>query len=166
MRAVPSWRAAPALLCLLSLAGVQACGAVRARSVPPRPWLLSSMAPGAAANLDALPASLGVGPVVFPEYLNRPEIVARVGANELRANEFEVWGESLRTSFRDTLSYNLSVLVPGLAVVTFPWRGAEDVDYRLAISVARFEHDVPSGAVVLDAGWVLRRSGGGPSLGT
>jgi hypothetical protein len=113
---------------------------------------------------DEFLAALGVGPVEFPEYLNRPEIIERVGPNELRAHEFEVWGESLRSSFQDTLSYNLSLLVPSLAVVEFPWKGPTEVSYRLLIIVSRFEHDVPSGAIVLDASWSLRRASASKGL--
>ena len=162
MNASPLRRAAPLILCLLCL--VAALGGCRLpqKSPPPRTWLLSPVA--GAPDSDAFSLSLGVGPVDFPKYLDRREIIERVGPNELRANEYEVWGESLQTNFQDTLSYNISVLVPGLGVVGFPWKGPVQVDYRLSMVVSRFDHDVPSGAIVLEAAWGLRRVSGGESL--
>ena len=162
MNVTPIRRAALAILCLLCLAGVLGGCRLPKQSAPPRTWLLSPI-PGT-AHPDERSVSLGVGPVEFPQYLDRPEIMERVGPNELRANQFEVWGESLSANFNDTLSYNLSVLVPGLSVVGFPWKGPAQVDYRLSMIVSRFDHDVASGAIVLDAGWGLRRPSGGKSL--
>ena len=124
--------------------------------MPPRPWLLAPM-PGTPDSAE-LSATLGLGPIEFPEYLNRRAIVERVGPTELRENDFEIWGESLRTNFRDTLASNLALLVPGLAVAQFPWSGLSRVDYRLTMAVSRFEHDIPSGAIVLEVGWTLHRA--------
>ena len=164
MKASPLRRAAPLLLCLLCLAGALDGCRLPKRSSPPRPWLLSPIA--GAPDSDGFAVALGLGPVEFPEYLNRREIIERIGPNELRANEFEVWGESLRTNFQDTLSYNLSVLVPGLSVVSFPWKGPTKVDYRLSMDVSRFDHDLPRGVIILDATWGLQRASGATRLVT
>jgi uncharacterized lipoprotein YmbA len=155
MRPVPVRRAAPLVPCLASLAGaLLACVPLGGDSAPVRPWLLAPIAGDASA--DAFAATLGVALLGFPPYLGRPEIVERVGPNELRAHEFELWGEPLEGGLLRVLSVNLSLLAPGLAVVPFPWKGAEELDYQLAISVTSVEHDVPSATVVLGAGWVLR----------
>lgn len=163
MNASPSRRrAAPLILCLLCLVGALGGCRLPQRSPAPRTWLLSPAA--GAPESEVFSVTLGVGPIEFPKYLDRPEIIERVGPNQLRANGYDVWGESLRTNFQDILSYNISVLVPGLAVADFPWKGPTQVDYRLAVIVSRFDHDVPSGAVVLDVGWGLQPVSGGKSL--
>jgi len=148
------------LLCVASL--VVGCLHLPEQAPPPRRWVLA--APGDTAPADTFTATLGVGPVELPAYLDRSEIVERLSENELRDNAFEVWGEPLAAGFQRVLATEVAKRVPGLAVVGFPWKGPADLDYRLTVVVTRFEHDVPGDAVVLETGWALRdvRQGGGP----
>ena len=127
-------------------------------SAPTRHWILSSSVPVPAT--ETFVVSVGLGPILLPDYLNRPELVERMGPNQLRAHDFDLWGERLDVSFRNVLADDLASLVPGLAVVPFPWKGASAVDYRVSVLVSRFEFDVPSNAVVLIAGWGLAGSAG------
>ena len=48
--------------------------------------------------------AIGVGPVVFPAYLDRPEMVTQVSANELNVDEFHRWAEPLRDNFTGVLA--------------------------------------------------------------
>ena len=65
---------------------------------PTRLYVLAPLEAGeAGVDHDRLKAaSLGVGPLSFPEYLNRPQIVTRVGDSEIRAADFANWGEAMR----------------------------------------------------------------------
>ena len=103
--------------------------------------------------------TVGVGPVEFPSYLERPNVVRRIGANQLNVAAFELWGQSLPENFSGVLGRNLQLLVPGLATVSFPWKGAgQDLAYRLALQVERFDVG-PDDQVALDAVWALHGGG-------
>ncbi|TNF57324.1 MAG: hypothetical protein EP309_00660, partial [Gammaproteobacteria bacterium] len=48
--------------------------------------------------------SLGIGPVTVPDFLDRPQLVTRPGANRLEVDEFQRWGGSLRADIVNILS--------------------------------------------------------------
>jgi uncharacterized lipoprotein YmbA len=101
--------------------------------------------------------AVGVGPVVFPAYLDGRSVVRRTGTNELHVARFELWGQSLQENFTQILSRNLENLVPGVVAVSFPWKGPhQDLDYRLVLKVDRFDAG-PNDQVALDAVWTLYR---------
>src|SRR5688572_23267867 len=61
--------------------------------------------------------SIGLEPVQLPEYLNRSELVARLGSNELKIYDSDRWGEPIKEGIERTLRRDLAVLL-----------GAERVD--------------------------------------
>ena len=78
-----------------------------AATTPTRFYTLSSLvaAPGEASQ--GLPhLAIGVGPVTLPEYLNRPQIVTRVGSNRIALADFESWAEPLDGLFARILTEN------------------------------------------------------------
>jgi uncharacterized lipoprotein YmbA len=98
--------------------------------------------------------SLGIGPVVMPEYLDRPQIVTQTGGHEIRVAEFDRWGEPLKESFTRVLAGNLSIMVGTDRIAFFPWKGGGSIDYRVTMDVTRFDGEL-AGNVTLEARWVL-----------
>ncbi|MBW2259666.1 MAG: membrane integrity-associated transporter subunit PqiC, partial [Deltaproteobacteria bacterium] len=47
--------------------------------------------------------AIAVGPVNFPDYLNRPQIVIRRSQNELELEEFHRWAGPLKENFSSVL---------------------------------------------------------------
>jgi len=134
-------------LCLVILAG---CGVTQ----PARFYILTpvddsgtKVAPGPA---------LGIGPVVFPGYLDRPEIAHRSGANQLQFADSDRWAEPLKTTFSRTLAENLSVMLPTDRINIYPWARTTRIDYQVSVDVVRFDADA-SGNVILAAGWEISR---------
>ena len=131
-----------ALLFLLSIS----CGSTR----PSRFYLLSpndgspKVAPGETP-------SLGVGPITFPAYLDRTEIVIRRDG-EIDLQTFERWAEPLPGHFLSVLVDNLAGRTGSDRVYSFRWPGIVSFDHRLAGSVSRFEVD-SSGQAVLSIQW-------------
>jgi len=84
-------------------------------------------------------AAIGLGPVQFPGYLDRPQIVTRSGQNELDLAEFERWAEPLKDNavqvIADTVSQNLG----GRKVVIFPWKRATPIAYQIVADIKRFD---------------------------
>lgn len=130
-------------------------------SPPTSYWVLAAV-PGRPAEEPR--HFVGVGPIELPAYLERSEIVTRVGDNQLRVSEFDHWGEQLGDSFERTLARNLEVLVPGTVGVVFPWKGPTRVQYRVTGVVTRFEV-VDGRSAHLEATWTLTRASDGQMLG-
>ena len=140
-------------LCIILLAG---CGVTS----PSRHYILT---PAEVTTTQAIPAagpSLGIGPVAFPAYLDRPEIVHRSGHNQLHFAGSDRWAEPLKTNFTRTLAENLSRLLPTDLVALYPWPRSAAIDYRVSMDVLRFDADA-AGRVVLTAGWEIERPADG-----
>lgn len=127
----------------------------------PRPdksefFVLSPIQDGSVtAASGASDPSIGLGPVKFPDYLNRPEVVTRVAANRLELSERHRWAEPLKQNFERVLSENLSILLGTREIRKFPWHRPAKIDYHITMDVYRFESD-GSGAAHLYATWEIK----------
>ncbi len=100
------------------------------------------------------PLTLGVGPIDFPELLKRPQIVTRRSPAQVALAEFHQWGGSLAEEFLHVLADDLGTRLPGATVLTYPWGGRLRPDYRLRLTVERFDGAL-GGEVVLRVRWQL-----------
>lgn len=98
--------------------------------------------------------SVGIGPVVIPGHLDRPEIVTRIGENAMAVNEYHRWGAPLTRQIREILMANLSVLLQTPRVVLFPWEGGRRPKYRVDATFLRFEKG--NATAVMDVLWDIR----------
>ena len=138
-------------LCLALLAG---CGVTK----PSRYYLLTPVDEDTAGAVSSPAAALGIGPVAFPAYLDRPEIVVRSSGNELNYDGSHRWAEPLKTAFSRTLAENLSIMLPTDRTVIHPWPRSTMLNYQVTVNVTRFDAGA-SGTVILTAAWELIRSG-------
>ena len=127
-----------------------ALGACRT-SAPARYYLLSAASGTVAAPAAGGPA-IGVGPIAFPDYLDRPQIVTRRGGSELELAELHRWAEPLASSFTKALADHLAAGTAAASVHAFPWPAGTLVDYRLKGAVTRFDAD-EGGRAVLEVRW-------------
>ena len=137
--------AAGALCCLPLLAG---CG----RSAPTHFFSLSAAAQEKAVQPAGPCQSIGIGPVDFPAYLDRTQIVTRLGPNQLHLAEFDQWAEPLRDNFQRALAENLAGLLCAKPLVTYPWPVGGHPDKQIVIQVARFDGNLGQNATLL-ASW-------------
>lgn len=99
--------------------------------------------------------AIGLGPVGFPDYLARTEIVTRVSGNRLVLSSADRWAEPLDVTFKRVLAQDLTVALGGAQVTTFPWFGASPrFDYRIEPTIDRFEADA-QGLAHLGARWTI-----------
>jgi uncharacterized lipoprotein YmbA len=96
--------------------------------------------------------TVGVGPVVLPDYLDRPQIVTRASGNRMMLANFSSWVEPIKGMFTRVLVQNLSSLLATENVVALPQRRPTPLDYQVEVDVMRFDADLKSRAV-LDAQW-------------
>jgi uncharacterized lipoprotein YmbA len=98
--------------------------------------------------------SLGIGPIEFPSYLNRPEMVSRVAENQLSFDEFHRWGEPFKDNFTHVLATDLDNQLSLARVTFYPWYNTTPMDFAVSLSVLRFEPQ-PSGDLLLRARWIV-----------
>ena len=143
----------------LSLAG---CGSLLPPSQPnsSRIYLLASPLKTADRQSYARSArlSLGVGPLRLPGYLDRREIVTRVGQSQLDVSQKDRWAEPLDENLTHVLVQNLSVLLGSDAVISYPWPVAKGPDYRVTVEVLQFECNSAREAQLSVRWWVIDRN--------
>ena len=102
--------------------------------------------------------ALAVGPVTFPAFLDRPQIVSRDGTNRLALDEYHRWGGSIQDDFLRVWSENLAILLGTSRVLTFPAEVRYPVDFRVSAQVLSFEGEAGSqagGEALLKVRWTI-----------
>ena len=115
-------------------------------------------ASGAAGTTPDLP-SIAVGAVTVPDTVDRPQLVIRTGANEVRRVESHRWASPIKTELPRVLAGNLSRISGNQRVFAHPESASLNADYRLLVDFQRFD-GTPGGEVALDAVWTLVESNG------
>jgi uncharacterized lipoprotein YmbA len=152
-------RLPPLFACAMSVALAGCLGSSR----PARFYTLEPLQVREAPGSAATDATLAVGPVELPDYVDRPQIVTRTGANELLIAEFDRWGGSLENLVTASLVATLRERLAPQQIAVAPWRSAilsGGAIYRVSVTVSRFD-GVPGNSVVLQARWELISQIGG-----
>lgn len=133
-----------------------ACSALAPRPDPSRFFTLTPIAdaPPAAGALSG--RVLGIGPITFPRYLERPELVTRVGPNEVRNATSDYWAGSLAKQFESTLAQNLQNLAAPASIVIYPWYASTPPDVIVEIDVIQLER-ATDGEAHLVARWRMKK---------
>ena len=146
----------PALRALGTLALLAVIGTSCFGGPKPRFYTLSS-ASGAAAGpaIAALPElGLAVGPLEFPRYLDRPEIVTRDGSHRLVVADAHRWGGSMSSDILRVVADDLGRLLGTARVVIYPTEPRFTARYRILLDVREFE-GVPGDKVALRMRWTI-----------
>lgn len=104
-------------------------------------------------------ALIGVGPIRFPKYLDRPQIVTRSTNTEIYLAETDRWIEPLQENFTRVLAENLSRLLGTERISIEPSRNHDDVDYRVTAEILQFDAG-ENDEVVLLAYWSIQSRDG------
>ena len=145
---------------LLALALGLAPGCLGKSPIPDYYTLAGAGGSGAAAARLARPElarpelGIAVGPIEIPRYLDRPELVTRLGAHGLVPWNEHRWGGSLRTDVLDAVAQDLGAQLGTLRVAVYPTEARFPVDVRVLIAFLAFDGE-PGGAVQLHAVWTL-----------
>lgn len=99
--------------------------------------------------------SVGLGPIHFPDYLKRTQVVTRTGPNSVHVSERDEWAAPLDASFRQVMAINLSRLLNTEKIVPFPWYSSTHIDYQVEMYVDRFDADT-AGTAHLAVRWAVR----------
>ena len=159
----------PAVLRLGAIAAIavaavtSSCTVFSPRPDPSRFFTLTPISDADAAAGAPHALALGIGPITFPRYLDRPEIVTRIGPNEVQPAAFDYWAGSLPKQFEGALAQNLQALTASDQVQTYPWYAGSALDYAVEVDVRDFERNT-DGQVHLSARWRIRKGAGGKIL--
>lgn len=96
--------------------------------------------------------SIGVGPLVFPEYLNRPQIVTRAAGNELSVAPFANWAEPLKQNVLSVMVGNIATLTETDMVYRYPWRAGYAPLVQLQAEIVQFDA-ARNGEAILAVRW-------------
>jgi hypothetical protein len=136
---------------LLAAAMAVGCGAAQ-----PHFYTLSSASgPASGAPLASRPElGLAVGPLEFPQYLDRPELVTRDGANRLVVADAHRWGGSMSSDVLRVVADDLGRLLGTARVAIYPTEPRFTANYRVLLDVREFE-GVPGEKVTLRVRWTI-----------
>jgi uncharacterized protein len=152
------------LLPLLASATFLALASCLGSSRPSRFYTLAPLQVRDGPASTATDATLAIGPIEVPAYVDRPQIVTRTGTNELVVAEFDRWGGSLESEISSSLVATLRDRLASQQVAVAPWRSAilsgVGATYRAAVSISRFD-GIPGQSVVLQGRWELIAQSGG-----
>jgi uncharacterized lipoprotein YmbA len=129
------WRLSGIVL-VASLLGLGACA-----STPSRFYILNTLPASETGPTTAAARGpvIGVGPITFPKYLDRPQILSHAGRNQVTLGEFDRWAEPLQDNVSRVLVENLALLIPTDHILLNPWPGSAAPDYQVQVDVRQFD---------------------------
>ncbi len=133
------------------------CSILQPQPDPSRFFVLTPTAEPAARNSDH-PLRLGLGPISFPAYLQRPQMVTRIGANEITLSEINRWGSPIEDNFARVLAQDLSEILGTQQIMIYPWYSTLGLDYAISVDLSEFDVDNDGDARLL-ARWRILDGG-------
>ncbi len=109
---------------------------------------------GQTLDLEVKGKVVSIGHVSIPSILDRPQLVAYSGNNEVELSEFDRWAGNLKDDISRVLIDDLSVLISDEGISVVSWRHPVSTDYRIDINIIRFG-SVSDREVVLSARWTV-----------
>jgi uncharacterized lipoprotein YmbA len=109
------------------------------------------------------PVNIAIDAVTVPELVDRPQIVVRVDATQVKIDEFARWAEPLKSQIARVLAADLAQSVPG-ALVSGHSVWAEDAPvYRVSVDVQSFE-SARGDAAAIAVLWTVHPPNGGAAV--
>ncbi|MGA7816167.1 PqiC family protein [Caballeronia sp.] len=125
---------------------------------PPTSFYTLSPDPSLAQLGTTRPLAMVIGPVTVPDIIDRPQIVTRVGDNEVAVNEFARWAQPLKGDIARVVAADLTALLHSQQISVFEGWYDPSTTWRVRLDVAGFE-SVPGRDVTIDVQWAVRPPG-------
>jgi uncharacterized lipoprotein YmbA len=97
---------------------------------------------------------LGVGPILIPGYINRPQMATKSESAELTYAEFSRWAEPMDEMFTRTLTQNITINTGSNSIISYPWSSSANLNNELTAKIIKFENNT-SGDALLIVQWQL-----------
>ncbi len=149
------------LLCLLILVLSTGCAERQGTHF----HLLSSAEIHAYQKSTPLPAiqRIGIREIKLPGYLDRPQIVTRIGVNEIALSYAHQWAEPLSQLIVRVITSQLSARLANVVVSAYPWSFNQSQDAEIQIQINQFEI-VDHQNCVLDVNWSISTHSKKPTI--
>src|SRR5258706_12294817 len=85
---------------------------------------------------------------MVPDLVDRPQMVLRIGANKVMIAEYARWAEPLKSEIPRVIAANLTFLIGGAQVSTYPQKTNADADCQVFIDLRRFDSPLGDAATV------------------
>lgn len=122
-------------------------------------YLLDPVVPD--RNPTASSPSVAIGRPALPSYLDRQQIVTRVGSGQLKMSSFHLWAEPLDTGIARVVSMNLTRLTGSSNIQPIDNFVTLDYSTLLELRISQFESDGED-HIVLACTWKLQPIHGRP----
>lgn len=109
--------------------------------------LTPSEAPPARGGL-----AVGVGPISFPAYADRPHLVLQEGEHRFVIAESHRWAGDVTDNFTRVLAAEVGRALNSGRVRAYPWESDAGLQYQLTVDVLHF-HGTTDGDAVLEVAW-------------
>ena len=103
--------------------------------------------------------NVAIGAVTLPQAVDRPQIVTRTGENQVAFDDFERWAGPLKDEIARAIAGNLTQLLEGASVFSYPQSARVEADYRVLVDVQRFD-SVLGDASSIEVLWQVRPAKG------
>jgi uncharacterized protein len=123
-----------------------------AQLAPTNFYTLAATAEPRADNKRDRGLVIGLGPVTLPAYLDRPDIVTRLGETQMQLADLHKWAEPLEPLLTRIMAQDLYALLDADDVIPLPQRRDVPLDRVVEVDVARLDADA-TGRVSFDARW-------------
>lgn len=116
-------------------------------------FLLSSPTASPQDTSTTITRSIGIGPVVIADYLNRLAIVSTQGNNGLHISDTDYWGEALDKGIARVIADSLRQQNPSTRFIQFPYRSDDRPNYSLRLQIHQLNYN--GSQATLEATWEL-----------
>ncbi|MFV2059834.1 MAG: membrane integrity-associated transporter subunit PqiC [Gammaproteobacteria bacterium] len=106
---------------------------------------------------------LGIWLVRLPAFLDRPEMVTRVGSYGIEVADFHRWAGGLGTNITQLISSELGRQLKTDRVVLSPWLPYQKPDYQIRIHIKRLDGELGSN-MYLNGTWSLLNDKGNKEI--
>ena len=151
------------LILLVTGLALTGCSPLAPRPNYTKYFVLTPISDSATPPASASKLAIGIGPIDFPGYLQRTQVVIRTAPNQIELSPIDRWGEPLDKNFKRVLSENLAQLLNTYRIEEYPWNHETKVDYQIAIQVLNFE-TTADGQSLLRTRWIIKDASNGRDL--
>lgn len=100
--------------------------------------LFASSNPAVITSHTGTDKSIGIGPVILPDYLDNPAIVTRTNTQQIRVSGYNAWAGDITNQMTRVITDNLSSTLKNDTVWGFPWDTRSRPEYQIRIVVEEF----------------------------
>jgi len=123
------------------------------------PNAASGTSPRSTGIFTAGPPSIAVGPVSLPESVDRPQIVVRSGANQVKVTEQRRWASPLDSQIPRVIVENLTGMFGNRLISCYEQNIGPRADLQVVVDVLRFDTTLGEAATI-ESLWTIRRGRG------